>query len=102
MKQRLFSKNKWMMIVFLIAIILIISGFAVWLNSFFVLISKQQTLANILEGTVDYYRVEGSLEWWRTAYKTTFFPSSLVLIVVGALVVTSILLRTQLNRQKNV
>ena len=101
MRLNFFSKPRLMVFVVLVGIVLIVLGIGVWLYSFVGVLDRQQALTVLSEGSGDYYRVEGALDWWKSAYKTIFLPFSSILIGVGTLVLTYILLRTQFFQQKD-
>ena len=96
MVKNMFKKQKWMIA---IGAIFIILGFTIWLSSFLMLNDAQQTFKTLTRATIDYYRVEGALEWWRATYKTTF-PLSLVLISGGAIILTYVLLKREFMQPK--
>jgi len=94
MIRSIFAKTKW---VIAVAFVIMIVGFLFWFISFLSVMNNQQILSdsNILTG--DFYRYEGALQWWRSAYQTVFLPLSVGLIGFGLVILIYVLLKRDLN-----
>lgn len=64
-------------------VLLLIMGIGLWLYANSVIQGHEQLLNNPDLTPEETWRYEGSLQWWRIAYTTTFHPLAVILITIG-------------------
>jgi len=67
-------------------VLLLIVGVGLWLYTSSVIEGHERLLDTQNLTQEEVWRYEGSLQWWRTAYTTTFYPAAVVSIAMGLMV----------------
>lgn len=70
-------------IVFVIALALIIIGFAVMLYTMINIQNRENTLNNPALTQQERWAIEGSLKWWQEESTGLYYPAAALLIVLG-------------------
>lgn len=81
--KTLIKRKRALTVVFLAGVSLLIIGIALWLYTDSVVQSHEQLLNHSNLTQQEIWRLEGSLQWWKTAKKTTYDPLAIILITIG-------------------
>jgi len=82
------SSGKIAVIVFCVGVILILAGQSLYRYANQTISDLETKLSQADLFTNEYYALEGSLRWWRTAIVSTYGPISIFLIAAGITVLT--------------
>jgi hypothetical protein len=83
-KHEMTSLKKTIIAIAIIGATLLIIGITLWLYTNNVIQGHQQLLNNPNISQDERWAYEGSLQWWQTAKKTTYDPTTIILITTGA------------------
>jgi hypothetical protein len=83
----------------LMAILLLIAGFSLWLYSTSVIQGYTQLLGSSKLTTEEVWSYEGALHWWRKTQTTTIFPLTTIMITVGVIALVGPMLWTRLQQR---
>jgi len=94
------KKTNRFRLMFLMAILLLIAGFSIWIYTISVIYGTTQLLESSNLKQEEIWSYEGSLQWWRTTYTTTILPLTTIMISIGFLSLLSPLILKRMQRRQ--